>query len=88
VDGGSSQVYQKDLNNMKVCLNQLLYQQRVGKKIAKQKNIHENFWGATILDVYASRDPYCEDHAIYIIKTDISGNNLIIINPDDEIDLE
>jgi hypothetical protein len=75
-------------NNMKVCLNQLLYQQLVGKKIAKQKNIHENFWGATISDVYASRDPYCEDHAIYIIKTDISGNNLIIINPDDEIDLE
>lgn len=73
---------------MKVCLNQLLYQQLVGKKIAKQKNIHENFWGATIADVYASRDPYCEDHAIYIIKTNISGNNLIIINPDDEIDLE
>lgn len=73
---------------MKSSLNAILASALIGKKIVKQKNIHENFWGATIADVYASRDPYCEDHAIYVIKTDISGNNLIIINPDDEIHLE
>jgi len=73
---------------MKFSLNQLLCDQLVGKKIAKQKLVHENFWGATITDVYASRDPYCEDHAIYVIRTNCSGNNLVIINPDDEIEFE
>jgi hypothetical protein len=69
-------------------LNQILYEQIVGKKLAKQKLIHEKFWGATITDVYASRDPYCEDHAIYVIRTNCSGNNLVILDPDDEIEFE
>ena len=73
---------------MKSSLNQILCDQLVGKKIAKQKLVHENFWGVTITDVYASRDPYCEDHAIYVIRTNCSGNNLVIINPDDEIEFE
>jgi len=50
--------------------------------------VHENFWGATITDVYASRDPYCEDHAIYVIRTNCSGNNLVILDTDDEIEFE
>jgi len=69
-------------------LNQILYEQIVGKKLAKQKLIHEKFWGATITDVYASRDPYCEDHAIYVIRINCSGNNLVILDPDDEIEFE
>ena len=73
---------------MRSSLNQILYEQIVGKKLAKQKLIHENFWGATITDVYASRDPYCEDHAIYVIRTNCSGNNLVIFDPDDEIEFE
>jgi hypothetical protein len=73
---------------MKFSLNQLLCDQLVGKKIAKQKLVHENFWGATITDVYASRDPYCEDHAIYVIRTNCSGNNLVILDTDDEIEFE
>ena len=73
---------------MKSSLNQLLCDQLVGKKLTKQKLIHENFWGATITDVYASRDPYCEDHAIYVIRTNCSGNNLVILDTDDEIEFE
>ena len=73
---------------MRSSLNQLLCDQLVGKKLAKQKLVHENFWGATITDVYASRDQYCEDPATYVIKTNCSGNNLVIINPDDEITVE
>ena len=73
---------------MKFSLNQLLCDQLVGKKLAKQKLVHENFWGATITDVYASRDPYCEDHAIYVIRTNCSGNNLVILDTDDEIEFE
>ena len=73
---------------MRSSLNQILCDQLVGKKIAKQKLIHENFWGATITDVYASRDPYCEDHAIYVIRTNCSGNNLVILDTDDEIEFE
>jgi len=73
---------------MRSSLNQILCDQLVGKKLAKQKLIHDHFWGATITDVYASRDPYCEDHAIYVIRTNCSGNNLVIINPDDEIEFE
>ena len=73
---------------MKSSLDAILASALVGKKIAKQKLIHENFWGATITDVYASRDQYCEDHAIYVIKTNCSGNNLVIVDPDDEVELE
>jgi len=73
---------------MRSSLNQILYEQIVGKKLAKQKRIHEKFWGATITDVYASRDPYCEDHAIYVIRTNCSGNNLVILDTDDEIEFE
>ena len=73
---------------MKSSLNQILYEQIVGKKIVKQKLVHEKFWGATITDVYASRDPYCEDHAIYVIRTNCSGNNLVILDTDDEIEFE
>lgn len=73
---------------MRSSLNQILCDQLVGKKLAKQKLIHENFWGATIIDVYASRDVYSEDHAIYVIRTNCQGNNLFVINPDDEIELE
>ena len=73
---------------MRSSLNQILCDQLVGKKLAKQKLIHENFWGATIIDVYASRDPYCEDHAIYVIRTNCSGNNLVILDTDDQIEFE
>lgn len=73
---------------MKSSLNQILCDQLVGKKIAKQKLVHENFWGASIIDVYASRDVYSEDHAIYVIRTNCQGNNLFVINTDDEIELE
>lgn len=73
---------------MKFSLNQLLCDQLVGKKIAKQKLVHENFWGATITDVYASRDIYSEYNAIYIIKTNCQGNDLFVINTDDQIELE
>ena len=73
---------------MKSSLDAILASALVGKKLAKQKLVHENFWGATITDVYASRDQYCEDHAIYVIKTNCSGNNLVIVDPDDEIEFE
>lgn len=73
---------------MRSSLNQILCDQLVGKKIAEQGGIHDHFWGATITDVYASRDPYCEDHAIYVIRTNCSGNNLVILDPDSEITLE
>ena len=73
---------------MRSSLNQILYEQLVGKKIAEQVGIHDHFWGATITDVYASRDPYCEDHAIYVIRTNCSGNNLVILDPDSEISVE
>ena len=73
---------------MKSSLNQILYEQIVGKKLAKQKLVHENFWGASIIDVYASRDVHSEDHAIYVIRTNCQGNNLFVINIDDEIELE
>ena len=73
---------------MKSSLDAILASALVGKKLAKQKLVHENFWGATITDVYASRDPYCEDHAIYVIRTNCSGNNLVILDTDDEIEFE
>ena len=73
---------------MRSSLNQILCDQLVGKKIAQQGGIHDHFWGATIIDVYASRDVYSEDHAIYVIRTNCQGNNLFVINIDDEIELE
>jgi hypothetical protein len=71
---------------MKSSLDAILASALVGKKLAKQKLIHENFWGATITDVYASRDPYCEDHAVYVIRVNRSG--IVVIGSDDEIELE
>ena len=71
---------------MKSSLDAILASALVGKKLAKQKLIHENFWGATITDVYASRDPYCEDHAVYVIRVNRSG--IVVIGSDDEVELE
>lgn len=71
---------------MKSSLDAILASALVGKKLAKQKLIHENFWGATITDVYASRDPYCEDHAVYVIRVNRSG--IVVIGSDDEIEFE
>jgi hypothetical protein len=71
---------------MKSSIDAILASTLVGKKIVKQKNIHENFWGATITDVYASRDPYCEDHAVYVIRVNRSG--IVVIGSDEEIELE
>lgn len=72
---------------MKSSLTKILCDQVVGKKIAKQCGIFENYWGATIIDAYPCRDPYCEDHAVYVIVVDVKGNNTFVIDTDFELEL-
>ena len=73
---------------MKSSLTDIIVKAIVGKKIAKQDNIHPNYWGATITDVYPSWGRDRDFNLAYIITTNIEGNNILMIDIDFEIGVE
>ena len=73
---------------MKSSLNNILVKALVGKKIVKQEHIYPNYWGATITDVYATLDWHDTECAVYVIRTNIAGNNVFKLDPDYELEVE
>jgi hypothetical protein len=71
---------------MKSSFNSILENAVVGKKIAKQDSIHENYWGATIKSICPCDLNYGCDSG-YLIGTDASGCNSFTIDGDFAIDL-
>lgn len=72
---------------MKSSLTNIIRSAIVGKKIAKQNHIHENYWGATILDVWPASINYGSDTG-YVINTNAPGCSTITMYSDFELELE
>lgn len=72
---------------MKSSFNSILEKAVVGKTIAKQNGIHENYWGATIKSVSPCELNYGCDVG-YLIITNSKGCNYFNIQADFAIELE
>jgi hypothetical protein len=72
---------------MKSSFNEILEKAVVGKKIAKQDGIHENYWGATIKFIFPCDLNYGCDNG-YLIATDASGFSSFTIDCNFVIELE
>jgi hypothetical protein len=72
---------------MKSSFNSILENAVVGKKIAKQDSVHENYWGATIKSI----DPCDLNYGGafgYLVGTDAKGCSSFTIDKDFPIELE
>lgn len=72
---------------MKSSFNSILENAVVGKKIAKQDGIHENYWGATIQSITPCDLNYgCDDG--YLIVTNAGVYGSFTVQGDFPIELE
>jgi len=73
---------------MKSSLTNVLRKEIVGKKIAKQQGVHENYWGKTITDVNPSWGRYRDFYLSYMIVTNAEGNNILMVDIDFELEFQ
>ena len=72
---------------MKTSFNFILEKAVVGKKIAKQDSVHENYWGATIKYICPCDFNFGCDSG-YLVGTDAGGCSSFTIDGDFVIELE
>jgi hypothetical protein len=73
--------------NSKRILTSILKNAMVGKKVAEQEGVNNQYWGATITDVYPDVRNYGDD-LCYVIVTNIPSSNKVRPQFDIDVDFE